>query len=194
MDLDSSYKVLGLRADADISEIRNAYRRLALQYHPDRNNGPEATKTFADINEAYNTIIHSALIGGGAKNLFNENTLDEESTKISFSILSDKERVYRVSRMRYESELRKYFNPNLASGIYCKVGERWFEIDGERRSAWSPFRWGSGRGSGLIEWGNGPNQDKWKSISWEEFWSYVRRHASRGLSRTQQQQRKPSIA
>jgi len=81
-----------------------------------------------------------------------------------FSILEDQERVYRVAPARLESEVRKRFNPGLASGISFRVGGRCFEIDGESSSAWSPFRWGSSKGAGLIQWGVGNDKDKWKSI------------------------------
>jgi DnaJ-class molecular chaperone len=52
------YNVLGITTQADIQEINYAYRKLAFQYHPDRNQSdPEATKKMQEINEAYSTLI-----------------------------------------------------------------------------------------------------------------------------------------
>lgn len=50
------YKVLGLRQDAPEAEIHQAFRKLAIQYHPDRNPGPDAQKRFSEINEAYQVL------------------------------------------------------------------------------------------------------------------------------------------
>jgi len=48
------YKTLGVSKNATLDEIKKAYRRLALQYHPDRNKGnKEAEEKFKTINEAY---------------------------------------------------------------------------------------------------------------------------------------------
>ncbi|MEX2542214.1 MAG: molecular chaperone DnaJ [Trueperaceae bacterium] len=48
------YQLLGVGRDADNSQIKTAYRKLALQYHPDRNPGnQEAEDKFKSINEAY---------------------------------------------------------------------------------------------------------------------------------------------
>ncbi len=51
------WAVLGVRPGASLSEIRRAYRRLAWQYHPDRNSGdPSAEAKMREINEAYEVL------------------------------------------------------------------------------------------------------------------------------------------
>ncbi len=55
--MDDPYKVLGVSPDASDEEIKKAYRRLAMQYHPDRNPGDqEAAKKMQQINDAYDRI------------------------------------------------------------------------------------------------------------------------------------------
>jgi curved DNA-binding protein len=52
------YATLGVRPDASEEEIRKAYRRLAIQWHPDRNPGvANATQRFQEISEAYAVLI-----------------------------------------------------------------------------------------------------------------------------------------
>ena len=47
------YGVLGVPKTASGVEIKAAYRKLAPQYHPDRNSSPEAEARFKEISEAY---------------------------------------------------------------------------------------------------------------------------------------------
>ena len=48
------YEVLGVRREATGEELKRAYRKLAMQYHPDRNNGDKAAEErFKEIGEAY---------------------------------------------------------------------------------------------------------------------------------------------
>jgi curved DNA-binding protein len=48
------YKILGVSKNATTDEIKKAYRKLALKYHPDRNQGnKEAEEKFKEANEAY---------------------------------------------------------------------------------------------------------------------------------------------
>jgi molecular chaperone DnaJ len=47
------YDVLGVSRDSTKEQIKDAYRKLAMQYHPDRNKSPEAEERFKEISEAY---------------------------------------------------------------------------------------------------------------------------------------------
>jgi molecular chaperone DnaJ len=73
------YQVLGVSRDADDQQIKSAYRRLALQYHPDRNpDNREAEEKFKEAAEAYSVLSdpqrratydrfgHQGLQGAGA--------------------------------------------------------------------------------------------------------------------------------
>ncbi|HZW56288.1 MAG TPA: molecular chaperone DnaJ [Nitrososphaerales archaeon] len=47
------YEVLGVPKDASIDQIKASYRKLAMQYHPDRNKSKDAEEKFKEISEAY---------------------------------------------------------------------------------------------------------------------------------------------
>ena len=50
------YEVLGVSKDASADEIKRAFKRLAIKYHPDRNKAPDAAAKFSEINEAYQVL------------------------------------------------------------------------------------------------------------------------------------------
>ncbi len=58
---DDSYGILGLSSSASLAEVKQAYRKLTVQYHPDTagNADRDTTEQFIQINKAYHTIITS---------------------------------------------------------------------------------------------------------------------------------------
>ena len=53
----AAHVVLGVAADASPAEVKRAYRRLAMRWHPDRNDHPEAVERFKEINAAYERLL-----------------------------------------------------------------------------------------------------------------------------------------
>src|ERR1700737_1858682 len=55
------YEVLGVSRTASAEELKRAYRKLALQFHPDRNpNDPQSEARFKEVNEAYEVLSDQA--------------------------------------------------------------------------------------------------------------------------------------
>lgn len=54
------YAILGVSHSATESEVKKAFRRLAVRYHPDKNPSPEAKPRFHEINEAYDVLGDAA--------------------------------------------------------------------------------------------------------------------------------------
>ena len=71
LSLDECYRTLGLSQIASKNDIKSAYRRLALQYHPDKNPGNEelTSKIFTKINEAYSILIDADHVGEPIENV-----------------------------------------------------------------------------------------------------------------------------
>lgn len=83
------YEILNLDRDATESQIKKAYRKLAMTYHPDKNpdNKEEALKKFQEIGEAYDVLINEekrALYDKygheGLSEDFNDNTTSNQSS------------------------------------------------------------------------------------------------------------------
>lgn len=95
------YQVLGADRTASQAELKKAYHKLAMQYHPDRNPGDkEAEKKFKEINEAYDVLKdeqkraaydrfgHSAFEGGGQQG-YSQNGFHPDINDIFGDFFSD---------------------------------------------------------------------------------------------------------
>jgi hypothetical protein len=99
------HKILGLSRGASGKEIKAAYRKLALQYHPDRNRAPGAAERFQEIKSAYEFLISHPEHGSPETESFEEAMVREV-------IRRDRERRYRQARARQKMKEQEanYFN------------------------------------------------------------------------------------
>ena len=58
--MSNHYKTLGLEPTASSDEVTQAFRKLALKYHPDRNDSPDAALRFQEVYEAYEVLKNVA--------------------------------------------------------------------------------------------------------------------------------------
>ena len=60
MNQNDYYQMLGIGESATSDQIKQAYRKLAFEYHPDRNKDPAMTEKMKDINEAYAVLSNAS--------------------------------------------------------------------------------------------------------------------------------------
>ena len=83
------YQILGLNKDASQEQIKAAYRKLAFQYHPDRNKeDPAAAEKMKELNEAYAVLsdpvkrkeydTYRVSYGSFASQRFRENNFEDD--------------------------------------------------------------------------------------------------------------------
>lgn len=71
------YRVLGLSPGATRKQIKSAYRKLALKYHPDRNHSAGAARKFQEIKEAHDSLLKATYTGEDERSSYEEQAARE---------------------------------------------------------------------------------------------------------------------
>lgn len=106
------YQLLHIRATADQCQIRKAYFKQALLYHPDRNNSNEAVEKFKAINEAYRILKDPDL-----RRNYDLRLKLEQSNVMVFPTMNDIETMNQVkeelrAKLLYTVGLRQDYKPD----------------------------------------------------------------------------------
>ena len=104
------YKILGVTKDSNQIQIRKAFRKLALQYHPDKNkNSEESKQKFMEIVKAYEILSDEK-----ARERYDSNTLNNQNIqKVNWTPPADFASFY-----SYENLKREYNETQISGGMW----------------------------------------------------------------------------
>lgn len=104
------YKILGVTKDSNQIQIRKAFRKLALQYHPDKNkNSEESKQKFMEIVKAYEILSDEK-----ARERYDSNTVNNKSIqKFNWTPPADFANFY-----SYENLKREYNETQISGGMW----------------------------------------------------------------------------
>lgn len=112
------YKILNLDFKATLAEVKSAYRKLALQYHPDKTDNELLKAKFADIKEAYE-VLRDPVKRNGYDRTFDNFTYKKEEQLTPYQLLkkikelrskTGKQDPHRMNLDRLEFEITELLN------------------------------------------------------------------------------------
>ncbi len=115
------YKVLGLPDNAPMTDVRKQYRKLVMQYHPDKNKTPGAEKRFIEIKEAYEIITGKKL---APQSKLQSRPSRSTSTSQNKSDATKEQRA-KEGKQRYEEQKMREFIENELYFRKLTQGFRW---------------------------------------------------------------------
>lgn len=127
------YNILGVNKTASIDEIKKAYRKLALKYHPDRNKDPNATEKFKEINEAYEILSNSEkreIYDKYGKDGLNNNGFSRENANDIFNAFFGnnspfEEQIFNLFGRQTQQNIRKKANI-IKYNLYISLHDAYF--------------------------------------------------------------------
>lgn len=113
------YSILEINQDATLLDIKKAYRKLALQWHPDKNPSPEAHDKFIEINEAYLVLsdptkrgVYDQLLNSFTKKSSFEEKNTKEHSDFEEFVFSSREKAKKYANFSFEE-----FSKSLAKSL-----------------------------------------------------------------------------
>lgn len=118
------YEILGVSADANSEEIKKAFRKRAMELHPDRNNAVDATTKFQHLNAAYEVLSNSSTRANYDTENFDSINLDgiNDSVDIDPVVCSCCNKVTAQPRYKVYFVVKSFIFVTLRStrqGIFC---------------------------------------------------------------------------
>ena len=106
------YETLGVGFNADRRAIKRAYRKLALEFHPDKNKSPGSHDKFIEINEAY-LILYDDEARKRYDKEYHYNFTSRKEPKTEYSVKTEKQRKSAKQRFDNERSFQTYEDEDL---------------------------------------------------------------------------------
>ena len=154
------YEVLGLSRTADQSQIKQAYRKLALKFHPDKNKAEDAEERFKEIGEAYEVLSDEDKKAAYEASLISERssswkTESEPSPSTYSGGYSSGEKTFSHNYDPF-STFNRVFATDPFCGAECEEGVRSYrQARYDRYNAYRGFTANQGSESGRPSYGQG---------------------------------------
>jgi len=114
------YRILGLPDNAPLSDVRKQYRKLVMQYHPDKNPSPNAQRKFIEIKEAYEILTGKK--SAPAQRIVHKRQTRRASTNKEETKVEHEKRAQEAQKRYDEQKLREYLENEL---YYRKLTQGW---------------------------------------------------------------------
>lgn len=117
------YEILGIDSTASMDEIKKSYKKLAVQWHPDKNKNEEAEEIFKKINEAYSVLSNET----------KKKEYDKSINKSFFSTFAENSGINNMMNHFFNNKEYNIFNINLTLDEFYTGTEKNININLDRK-------------------------------------------------------------